>query len=44
VQGLFLVGDLTAGSKGGSIIWAFNSANTAMKKICRDYLDCKIDF
>lgn len=42
VQGLFLTGDLTAGSKGGSIIWAFNSANTAMKKICRDYLECKI--
>jgi thioredoxin reductase (NADPH) len=43
VQGLFLTGDLTAGTKGGSIIWAFNSANTAMKKICRDYLNCKID-
>ncbi|MEW6652031.1 MAG: NAD(P)-binding domain-containing protein [Bacteroidota bacterium] len=43
VQGLFLSGDLTAGTKGGSIIWAFNSANTAMKKICRDYLNCKID-
>lgn len=43
VQGLFLTGDLTAGSKGGSIIWAFNSANTAMKKICKDYLNCKID-
>ncbi|MFA7419056.1 MAG: NAD(P)-binding domain-containing protein [Melioribacteraceae bacterium] len=43
VTGLFLTGDLTAGTKGGSIIWAFNSANTAMKKICRDYLNCKID-
>ena len=43
VQGLFLLGDLTAGSKGGSIIWAFNSANTAMQKICTDYLNCKID-
>ncbi len=40
VRGLFLIGDLTAGAKGGSIIWAFNSANTAMKKICRDYLNC----
>lgn len=38
VKGLFLLGDLTAGTKGGSIIWAFNSANTAMQKICRDYL------
>lgn len=42
VKGLFLTGDLTAGTKGGSIIWAFNSANTAMKKICRDYLNCNI--
>jgi len=40
VPGLFLVGDLSAGPKGGSIIWAFNSANTAMQKICRDYLGC----
>lgn len=38
VKGLFLLGDLTAGTKGGSIIWAFNSANTAMQKICKDYL------
>lgn len=40
VPGLFLIGDLSAGTKGGSIIWAFNSANTAMKRICRDYLAC----
>ena len=38
VPGMFLVGDLSAGPKGGSIIWAFNSANTAMRKICREYL------
>jgi thioredoxin reductase (NADPH) len=38
VPGMFLVGDLSAGTKGGSIIWAFNSANTAMKKMSRDYL------
>jgi len=38
VKGLFLLGDLTAGTKGGSIVWAFNSANTAMKKISNDYL------
>lgn len=38
VPGLFLLGDLSAGRKGGSIIWAFNSANTAMKRICQRYL------
>ena len=38
VPGMFLVGDLSAGPRGGSIIWAFNSANTAMRKICREYL------
>jgi thioredoxin reductase (NADPH) len=38
VPGMFLVGDLSAGPKGGSIIWAFNSASTAMKRIVRDYL------
>lgn len=43
VPGMFLIGDLSAGTKGGSIIWAFNSANTAMRKICRDYLECKIE-
>jgi len=40
VEGMFLLGDLSAGQKGGSIIWAFNSANTAMKKICENYLKC----
>jgi thioredoxin reductase (NADPH) len=43
VPGMFLIGDLSAGTKGGSIIWAFNSANTAMKKICRDYLECAFE-
>jgi len=38
VPGLFLLGDLSAGRKGGSINWAFNSANTAMKRICERYL------
>ncbi|MCB9258255.1 MAG: NAD(P)-binding domain-containing protein [Ignavibacteriales bacterium] len=42
INGLFLIGDLSAGQKGGSIIWAFNSANTAMKKICEQYLKCDI--
>lgn len=43
IPGLFLTGDLSAGKKGGSIIWAFNSANTAIKKICSNYINCKID-
>lgn len=38
VLGMFLLGDLSAGQKGGSIIWAFNSANTAMRSICKKYL------
>ncbi len=42
IPGLFLTGDLSAGKKGGSIIWAFNSANAAMKKICENYLQCEI--
>jgi len=42
IPGLFLVGDLSAGSKGGSINWAFNSSRMAMQKICEDYLGCKI--
>ena len=43
IPGLFLTGDLSAGKKGGSIIWAFNSANTAIKKIFSDYINCKTD-
>lgn len=43
VHGLFLLGDLTAGTKGGSIIWAFNSSRNAMTKICTDYLSCTLD-
>lgn len=42
IPGLFLVGDLSAGKKGGSIISAFNSSHEAMKKICTDYLTCKL--
>lgn len=42
IPGLFLIGDLSAGKKGGSIISAFNSAHEAMQKICQDYLECKI--
>ncbi len=42
IPGLFLVGDLAAGLKGGSINWAFNSSRLAIQKICEDYLDCKI--
>ena len=40
--GLFLVGDLTAGKAGGSIISAFNSANDAMRALCEGHLDCPI--
>jgi thioredoxin reductase (NADPH) len=38
VPGMFLIGDLSAGTQGGSIIWAFNSANAAMKRIGKEYL------
>lgn len=41
VPGLFLIGDLSAGKSGGSIISAFNSSHRAMNTICRDYLDCQ---
>ncbi len=42
IPGMFLIGDLSAGSKGGSIIWAFNSANEAMHEICKQYLGCDV--
>ncbi|MBT4761265.1 MAG: NAD(P)-binding domain-containing protein [Bdellovibrionaceae bacterium] len=42
IKGLFLVGDLASGKKGGSIISAFNSSREALHKICTDYLNCKI--
>ncbi len=38
VDGLFLVGDLSAGIKGGSIIWAFNSTNTVIKHINKKFV------
>ena len=41
IPGLFLVGDLSAGKKGGSIISAFNSSNEAMKTVCRNHLKCE---
>lgn len=40
VPGLFLVGDLSAGRSGGSIISAFNSSHAAMAGICKSYLEC----
>ena len=40
VTGLYLIGDLVVGKKGGSIITAFNSAVHAMKRICRRDLPC----
>ena len=41
VEGLYLIGDLVVGKKGGSIITAFNSAVRAMNSICTHYLPCK---
>src|ERR1700694_770727 len=40
VSGLYLIGDLVVGKKGGSIITALNSAVHAMKRICMDDLPC----
>jgi len=34
VPGLYLIGDLSAGRKGGSINLAFNMAQEAMRNIC----------
>lgn len=42
IPGLFLVGDLTAGRTGGSIVSAFNSANEAMRALCEGHLDCPL--
>jgi thioredoxin reductase (NADPH) len=41
VEGVYLIGDLVVGKKGGSIITAFNSAVRAMKSICLRDLPCK---
>ena len=41
VAGLYLIGDLVVGKKGGSIITAFNSAVRAMKSICIYDLPCR---
>jgi len=38
VPGLLLLGDLSAGPKGGSIIWAFNASQRAMEMISTKYL------
>lgn len=42
VPGLFLIGDLSAGKRGGSIISAFNSSHQAIQKICDSYLNCTL--
>jgi thioredoxin reductase (NADPH) len=42
IPGLFLVGDLTSGRTGGSIITAFNSANEAMRALCEGHLECPL--
>src|SRR6266849_5556524 len=41
VDGLYLIGDLVVGKKGGSIITALNSAVRAMKSICLHDLLCQ---
>ena len=41
VGGLYLIGDLVVGKKGGSIITAFNSAVRAMRSICIHDLSCQ---
>ncbi len=41
VPGLYLIGDLVVGKKGGSIITAFNSAVRAMEGICQHHLSCR---
>ena len=41
VDGLYLIGDLVVGKKGGSIITAFNSAVRAMRSICLHDLSCQ---
>ena len=41
VEGLYLIGDLVVGKKGGSIITAFNSSVRAMKSICLRDLSCQ---
>jgi thioredoxin reductase (NADPH) len=43
IPGMFLIGDLSAGAKGGSINWAFNTSNSAMRKICSEYLGCGVE-
>src|SRR5262245_30568563 len=40
VPGLFILGDLVVGPKGGSIVTAFNSAVRAMQRICEKYFAC----
>src|SRR6476646_9705304 len=41
VEGLYLIGDLVVGKKGGSIITALNSSVRAMKSICLRHLSCQ---
>lgn len=39
-EGIFLLGDLSAGKGGGSINLAFNNSHKAMQEICHMYLGC----
>lgn len=42
-EGIFLLGDLSAGKGGGSINLAFNNSHKAMSEFCNMYLDCPIN-
>ncbi|EQC49014.1 pyridine nucleotide-disulfide oxidoreductase [Bacteriovorax sp. BSW11_IV] len=42
MEGLFFVGDLASGKRGGSINFAFNSGVKAIGKACSLYLDCDL--
>lgn len=41
IDGLFILGDLSADKSGGSIISAFNSSVKALSEACYYYLDCQ---
>jgi thioredoxin reductase (NADPH) len=41
-EGVFIIGDLSAGKKGGSINYSFGQAKKAIREVCKNHLDCKI--
>ena len=40
LEGVFFVGDLASGKRGGTINIAFNSGARALKEACTSYIDC----